>query len=347
MSDSPAFTYEPRYPSIKLVSLPPDPDRVGDGRDGRIYEMNDTLRLALEVALATGRPLLLRGEPGTGKSSFAAFVARCMRRPYAEFVVTSRSRAQDLMYRFDAVRKLADAQPGNRGIDDARYVEPGPLWSVLEPETATAQWRTFTRAGSDATPEWPRLLEGAGSAPAAGSVLLIDEIDKADADFPNDLLVPLGSLQFSIPELGGQTVPAKQPGAEQTFDSQEGEPRRAGLLVVITTNRERDLPDAFLRRCVAHTLDEPNEAHLFSVGQRHFGDSVSDALLEAVAEAVCVQRERAKKAAARVPSTAEFLDAVHACRDLKVPVDTISADADTTGEGSLWAALMALTVDKR
>src|SRR5262245_25859214 len=128
--------------------------RVGqapDQRDGRVDLLDDDLQLAIDVALATGRPLLLRGDPGSGKSSLAAYIARQRGWHYYEHVVTSRTQAQDLLWTFDHVRRLADAQSLRRGeaLDEFRYVEPGPLWWAFSPESAGQLSRTRDGAGSE------------------------------------------------------------------------------------------------------------------------------------------------------------------------------------------------------
>jgi MoxR-like ATPase len=283
-----------------------------DGRDGQIYVVHNNLMLAVDVALAAGRPLLLRGLPGSGKSSFPAFVARQRGWSYYEYVVTSRTEAQDLLWTFDHVRRLADAHAQNLDNDET-YITPGVLWWAFAPLSAA-------RFSHGRRPT-PRQWQDHPTTPS--SVVLIDEIDKADPDVPNALLVPLGSKQFPVPPLNLTIEPDQ--GTDQ--------------LVVITTNGQRELPRAFLRRCVVITLSEPTEAELLDIAVTHLNAegpvTVRDHNLAGrLAKIVVGLREKADWSAA-VPSTAEFLDALYACRELKIQPD----DAN-------WAALMELVLTK-
>ncbi|MFJ8108500.1 AAA family ATPase [Streptomyces sp. NPDC096132] len=263
------------------------------------------------MALATRRPLLLRGEPGTGKSSFAAFMARQLNWSYYEHVVTSRTQAQDLLWTFDLVRRLADAQVG-RLKEPSAYLEPGVLWWAFAPRSAAAQG-----AGNVV----PRSTAQEHSVPAEHpsaprcSVVLIDEIDKADPDVPNSLLVPLGSHSFTVSHTG-TVVRAEAGGASPTA---QGSP-----LIILTTNEERELPTAFLRRCVAVVLPEPTREQLLAVAGAHLnayegGARPADmSLADELAHTVISLREEAKRNATRPPSTAEYLDALDACRRLGI-----------------------------
>jgi MoxR-like ATPase len=290
---------------------------VRDARDGAVYLLDAGLRMAVDVALATGRPLLLRGEPGSGKSSLAAYVARNLGWRYYEHVVTSRTTALDLLWTFDSVRKLADAAGapnGAGGLRDHDYVEPGVLWWALDRRSAAR------RGLPPGTPLPGRtLVEPNGDVNASRSpsraVVLIDEIDKADPDVPNGLLVPLGSSEFRVTEINTVIRSGVADGAAGS-----------GLLVVITTNEERELPPAFLRRCISHTLARPDRARLVAIGGRHVAASpflaarVGQRLLEQLADAVVDLRGQAVAKALRPPSTAEYLDAVWACASLGVAV---------------------------
>lgn len=316
-----------RYTSLVDLSpekAPPAPAGTTpdspDPRDGRVYVHDDHLRLATEVALATSRPLLLRGKPGTGKSSFAAYVARRLGWRYYEHVCTARTQAQDLLWRFDAVRRLGDAQihrakPSSLNDDD--YVEPGVLWWVLDRESAIRRGAPPRRRVK--TPAAEPFADLNQKRSPEGAVLLLDEIDKADPDVPNNLLVPLGSLQFRVEETGAIIHRRPSPPEKRA--------RLSSLLVILTTNEERDLPQAFLRRCIVHRLEEPGEDRLVQIAQHHLdlpNEPFTDqdlALSRSVAKKILELRKQAEGLGERPPSTAEFLDAVRACRSLNIQVD--------------------------
>ena len=274
---------------------PPAPT-AGDRRDGRIYLFTEPLALAVNVAIATGRPLLLRGRPGGGKSSLAAAVARQKQWNYYEAVITARTEAQDLMWRLDAVRRLSDAQT-NKGVGTALhpYIDPGVLWWAFQRSTAL---RRGLPAGD--VREFPEPVEPGEYRGAARSVVLIDEIDKADPDVPNNLLVALGSLLFRVGPL--------------SLDVRAND--ETPPLVVITTNDERDLPTAFLRRCIIQEVPAPDEDRLASIANAHCPGG-SPALHREIAREL-IKMQSALDRAGRPPSTAEYLDAVRACHELKI-----------------------------
>jgi len=286
---------------------------VPDGRDGRAYVMSEELELAVKVALATGRPLLLRGDPGSGKSSLAAYIARERGWRYYEYVVTSRSHAQDLLWTFDSIRRLADAQL-RRDLDDHQYVEPGVLWWAFARQSA---FRRGAPVEAKIRPAAEPHAEVNDTRSADHAVVLIDEIDKADPDLPNGLLVPLGSNQFQVTETG-TSIKIQAPAYGNTQDSSH--------LIVVTTNEERELPRAFLRRCVVLWLEHPDAKQLVAIARQHFevyeeGMSDDDELLaKELADAVVGMRKDRTREAIRWPSTAEFLDALRACRRLHITV---------------------------
>ena len=199
-------------------------------------------------------------------------------------VISSRTQARDLCWTFNAVQRLRDAQ-AQLPVDRAEaYVRPGILWRALDPYSADAY--------------------GPGSRPAPrdGVVVLLDEIDKADPDTPNDLLVPLGSGTFRVTDLGR--------------DISRQRPLRP--LFLVTTNNERELSKAFMRRCVVLHLPEPDQEWLAAVAAAHYGPG-ERALYLQVADYVMEVRKQAEVAGERPPSTAEFLDALQACRELDSP----------------------------
>ena len=264
----------------------------GDDDPGRI-------ELAVNVALVTGRPLLVRGLPGTGKSTLAADVATKLGWRYYEAVVSSRTQARDLLWTFDPVRRLSDAQVAGASIrdgaasalpHDAAYITPGVLWWAFDPGLARCRGLSEEELAAEKIPKVPDPAEPRRSRRA---VVLIDEIDKADPDVPNDLLVPLGAFRFTV---DGTPVQAEEPP-----------------LVVITTNEERDLPRAFLRRCVTLLLKPPGDPRLRRIARSHFPDDPDDATLDEILVRYRAVQSRQHGHGAPEASIAEFLDAVAAC----------------------------------
>jgi MoxR-like ATPase len=262
--------------------------------------------VALRAAEAAGRPLLVRGDPGTGKSQLAHAAAVAARRLFLPFVVDTHTEATDLLWRFDAVARLADAHlasvPGSgvaSGLDAAAYVHPGPLWWAFDWQGAADHAR---HARIKATvPERPPA--DFGWKPEHGTVLLIDEIDKAEAEVPNGLLEALGNGRFTVPLLG---IVVEQP-ADQPAP-----------LVIITTNDERELPAAFLRRCLVLTLKLPEGAalvaHLVGRGRLHFPDfaAAHPDVLEDAAAMLVEDRAQARHDGVYAPGLAEYLDLLRA-----------------------------------
>ena len=281
--------------------------KPGDRRDGLVYLYTDEIELTVNVGLATGRPILLRGRSGAGKSSLARNVALRLGRRYYEEVITSKTQHSDLFWRFDLLRRFRDA-----GVDclklDAEYIEPRAFWWAFNPELAAN--RGLRPPGK---PEHP----AADPSPIHGgdSVILLDEIDKADPDVPNNLLVTLGSSQFTVPYLNDLLV-------ESTTKT----------LVFITSNDERDLPAAFLRRCVTLELDPPSTERLVDIAAKHFGDSRARRdFYRSIANALYPEEAQTNT------SPAEYLDAVSACKQL---------DVEPKRGDPAWEALVRITVRK-
>ncbi|MCH5673627.1 AAA family ATPase [Streptomyces gilvus] len=244
--------------------------------DEQVYLFDDRTVLAVNVALASGRPLLVLGPPGSGKSTLAPNVARLMRLRYYAEVVTARTEPHDLLWREEAFRQLNDATLGRlKGAGSRSYVRPGPLWKALDP------------AMDEQCP--PALRD-------RPAVVLIDEIDKADPDVPDALLDPLNNLRFMGPDRRMVTA-AESAGAP---------------LVVITSNEERELSAAFLRRCILLKLESPDRGHLLKVARLHMGDDYDEALTLELAEMFESESVAARPAA----STAEFLDTLRACHQM-------------------------------
>ena len=297
----------------------------GDRRDGKVYRYTESLVRAINVALVTGRPLLLRGAPGNGKSSVAHNIARVLKRPYYEKVVESRLEATDLMWRFDTVRRLSDAHDGGlralieqSGSSDLRcgyypYIQPEILWWVFDRDSAKRRGLPAERGLY-----FPEAIDPVHYAPGQDSngapdsealspppVVLLDEIDKAEPDVPNNLLVALGSNEFTVHEIQ-RTIRSRH------RDRAEPEDRP---LLIITTNQERQLPPAFLRRCVIHLFEPMSRADLRALIVQVEGqdqDSLYDRVLDAL-ERVATEREDGDKSSV---SIAESLDAVRAARRL-------------------------------
>jgi MoxR-like ATPase len=288
--------------------------RAGDRRDGSVYVYSDEVVLRVNVALATGRPLLIRGPAGSGKSSLAANVARCMGWRYYEDVISSRTQARDLLWTFDTVRRLNDAQAEHKLNPVSAYVQPGVLWWAFNSKSARSQRLLLDDAGDIKADRYGEAMD------TQRAVVLLDEIDKADPDVPNNLLVPVGSYEFQVTETGTKV---------QLADT--GPP-----VLFITTNDERELPVAFMRRCVVLELKPPAdgtdyEDWLVKIAQAHFGTR-SLKLYGTLARRI----RESRNADGQSPSTAEYLDAVQACQILGV----------TTPAHAAWEAIVDATLFK-
>lgn len=220
------------------------------------YIATEDLRIAVNAAVALERPLLVKGEPGTGKTILAEQVAAALNAPLIEWHVKSTTRAQQGLYEYDAVSRLRDSQLGDERVRDIRnYIRKGKLWEA------------FT------APERP--------------VLLIDEIDKADIEFPNDLLLELDRMQFHVYETGETIKAVRRP------------------VVIITSNNEKDLPDAFLRRCFFHFIKFPDKETMTEIVEVHFPALKPRLLHEALTLFYDIRDVPGLK---KKPSTSELID---------------------------------------
>jgi MoxR-like ATPase len=271
------------------------------GTSGYVYH-DSRIALAVNVALAVRRPLLVTGVPGSGKSTLAADVAARLRWSFVGTTITSRTRLEDLIARIDSVRRLADAQTERLQDNDDAYLVPGLLWWAFDPDSAAQVGNRNDDIRAD--------LRNA----ATGMVVLLDEIDKAEPDLPNDLLAPLDRFTISVP--GRKTIAA---GTD--------------LLVVITSNGERTMPPAFLRRCVVLELSDEDPDFFTAVATSHFGGR-ADRLYADIAARTLELSQVAEDDRRRKPSIAEYLDTVRASLDFDQRPPT-----KTTPGTALWAAI--------
>jgi MoxR-like ATPase len=305
---------------------PAEKTQAADRRDGRIYRYTPDIELAVNVALVTRRPLLVRGRSGCGKSSLARNVANKLGRRYYEFVVTSHIQAADFLYKVDLVRRLNDAK-GKEDLPEElfEYVEPGVLWWAFDPGSAKTRGATKEEADTLSIKALADPAMRPDRGPGEDAVVLIDEIDKADPDVPNDLLVPFGSSQFCVPEIGRTITTGRQP------------------FLILTSNEERSLSPAFLRRCVELTIPSPTISDLVDIGELHFGDQGVKDLLSKIA-AISDAPEKSTQESDPLglnspgPSVAEFLDLAWACIELGIPPDKVS---------ETWNKVHRIVVDQR
>ena len=264
---------------------------------------DSTIVNAIKAALAAQRPLLVRGEPGTGKSQLARAVAHLLGRQFVAEVMNARSESQDLICRFDAVGRLAKAQTlkSETGSDDAirealrpeKFIAPGVLWWVLDWQSANDVYEKTEYKLQK--PELPNNWK-----PSDGSVLLIDEIDKADAELPNGLLETLGNNAVTIPWVN------KVLGKDNSVPP----------FIIISTNEERELPPAFIRRCLVLNMRLPEEGNLenwlIDRGALHFGGQCNEDIRREAARQLLKDRKAAKDLGLTPPGQAEYLDILRA-----------------------------------
>lgn len=277
-----------------------------------LHIMNTDMIQAINAALAIGRPLLVRGEPGIGKSQLAKAVAKELNRVFLHFVTDAKTESRDLLWHFDAVARLAEAQiyaathktaakTKNDPMAIERFLVPGCLWWALNWETAQLQAQCCKRKA-------PVIAQDCS--PENGTVLLIDEIDKADSDVPNGLLEALGSSRFH----------------PQGFD-QAVECKGIKPLVIITTNEERSLPDAFVRRCLSLHLAFPKEsleqqAFLVERARQNFS-ALDEEVLQTAAQMLTEDRAHAlSNNLYPLPGQAEYFDLLRGIQRLSQQTDT-------------------------
>ena len=220
------------------------------------YISTKDLTIAVNAAITLERPLLVKGEPGTGKTELAKQVATSLGLEIFEWSIKSTTRAQQGLYEYDAVSRLRDSQIGDKNVSDIkRYIKKGKIWNAFVSKTK--------------------------------SVLLIDEIDKADVEFPNDLLQELDKMEFFLYETGEVIKSKNRP------------------IVIITSNNEKELPDAFLRRCFFHYIQFPNKETLIKIVNVHFPNIKKNLLDRALQRFFEIRETPGLK---KKPSTSEVLD---------------------------------------
>jgi MoxR-like ATPase len=235
------------------------------------YVATDDLRVAVNAAATLRRPLLVKGEPGTGKTVLAQEIATAFNAPLIEWNVKSTTKAQQGLYEYDAVSRLRDSQLGDARVHDiANYIRKGKMWEA------------FT------SPTLP--------------VLLIDEIDKADIEFPNDLLTELDRMEFDVYETGERVKANIRP------------------IVIITSNNEKELPDAFLRRCFFHYIKFPDRETMERIVRVHYPDIQKTLVAEALNIFFDMREVPGMK---KKPSTSELLDWLKLLMHEDLPVDVL------------------------
>jgi MoxR-like ATPase len=252
------------------------------------YIATDDLRMAVNAAVTLARPLLIKGEPGTGKTQLALEVAQALGRPLFEWHVKSTSKAQQGLYEYDAVSRLRDSQLGEARVADIRnYIVRGKLWEAFESEVQP--------------------------------VLLIDEIDKADIEFPNDLLRELDRMEFYV------------------YETRELVRARHRPIIIITSNNEKELPDAFLRRCFFHYIRFPDEETMTRIVDVHYPSLKRELLAEALG---AFYRVRETPGLKKKPSTSELLDWIKLLLAEDIPPEALRSDDPKKAIPPLYGALL-------
>ena len=260
-------------------------DRFG-GTDR--YIATPDLEMAVNASVTLGRPLLIKGEPGTGKTQLALEVARSLDRPIFEWHVKSTSKAQHGLYEYDAVSRLRDSQLGEARVADIRnYIVRGKLWKAFASEVQP--------------------------------VLLIDEIDKADIEFPNDLLRELDRMEFYVHETRELVQARHRP------------------VIIITSNNEKELPDAFLRRCFFHYIRFPDAGTMEKIVEVHHPGLKRELLAEALG---AFYRVRETPGLKKKPSTSELLDWIKLLLAEDIPPEALRSDDPKKSIPPLYGALI-------
>lgn len=252
------------------------------------YVATDDLTLAVNAAVTLARPILIKGEPGTGKTQLAIEIAKSLGKPLYEWHIKSTTKAQQGLYEYDAVARLRDSQLGDERVHDiSNYIVHGKIWEAFECD------------------EQP--------------VLLIDEIDKADIEFPNDLLLELDRMEFFVYETKQLIKAVNRP------------------IIVITSNNEKELPDAFLRRCFFHYIKFPDQETMRKIVDVHFPKLKKSLLAEALN---AFYRVRDMPGLKKKPSTSELLDWIKLLLAEDIPLEALRAKDSRTAIPPLYGALL-------
>ena len=252
------------------------------------YVATDDLRMAVDAAVALQRPLLIKGEPGTGKTMLAEEVAAGLGKQLIQWHIKSTTKAQQGLYEYDAVSRLRDSQLGDGKVEDiSRYIKRGKLWEAFASEEQV--------------------------------VLLIDEVDKADIEFPNDLLVELDRMEFFVYETG-ETIKAKH-----------------RPIIIITSNNEKELPDAFLRRCFFHFINFPNKETMKEIIAVHY-PKIKKSQVQEAREVFFELREI--PGLKKKPSTSELIDWLKLLMADDIPDEILKNRDQTKAIPPLYGALL-------
>jgi MoxR-like ATPase len=252
------------------------------------YIASKQLQLAVNAAVTLEKPLLIKGEPGTGKTMLAEELARALDTDLLQWHIKSTTKAQQGLYEYDAVSRLRDSQLGDERVKDIKnYIVKGKLWQAF-----TAQRRP---------------------------VLLIDEIDKADIEFPNDLLLELDKMEFSVYETQERIVAKQRP------------------IVIITSNNEKELPDAFLRRCFFHYIEFPEQAQMQDIVKVHYPNIKKELLDQALSSFFQIRDVGGLK---KRPSTSELIDWLKLLVADDIPVSVLQDKDAKNALPPLYGALL-------
>jgi MoxR-like ATPase len=252
------------------------------------YVVTPELQLAVNAAIKLQKPLLIKGEPGTGKTMLAEQIASALDLPLIQWHIKSTTKAQQGLYEYDAVSRLRDSQLGDDKVHDiSNYILKGKIWQAFESDTQT--------------------------------VLLIDEIDKADIEFPNDLLLELDKMEFYVYETKQQIKATTRP------------------IVVITSNNEKELPDAFLRRCFFHYIDFPDAQTMEKIVQVHYPDIKKQLVSQAMDVFFDVRKIPGLK---KKPSTSELIDWLKLLMADDIPAEILKDHDNKNAIPPLYGALL-------